>query len=118
VCSKCHHLFTLKDGLHAESRKRKLDEVAQFQTSQRRIHRFLIVLLPGADQAFIGETREGFLELLFFCFGLWPHLDHRPDGALPGEILPDPVSTWLPVGALLLAILFLRSWIKLLPRKS
>ena len=118
VCSKCHHLFTLKDGLHAESRRRKLDEVAEFQTSQRRIHRALIVLLPGADQAFVGETREGFLELLFFCFAFGLTLTTGQTVRYPGEILPDPVSTWLPVGILLLAILFLRSWIKLLPRKA
>ncbi|MBL0209904.1 MAG: hypothetical protein IPQ13_03165 [Holophagaceae bacterium] len=118
VCSKCHHLFTLKDGLHAESRKRKLDEVAEFQTSQRRIHRALIVLLPGADQAFIGETREGFLELLFFCLAFGLTLTMGQTVRYPGEILPDPVSVWFPVGALLMAILFLRSWIKLLPRKS
>ncbi len=118
VCSKCHHLFTLKDGLHAESRKRKLDEVAEFQISQRRIHRALIVLLPGADQAFIGETREGFLELLFFCFAFGLTLSAGQTVRYPGEILPDPVSTWLPVGGLLLLILFLRSWIKLLPRKT
>lgn len=118
VCSKCHHLFTLKDGLHAESRKRKLDEVAQFQTSQRRIHKFLIVLLPGADQAFIGETHEGFLELLFFCFAFGLTFTTYLTVRYPGEVLPDPVSTWLPVGAVLLVILFLRSWIKLLPRKS
>lgn len=118
VCSKCHHLFTLKDGLHAESRRRKLDEVAQFQTSQRRIHRTLIVLLPGADQAFVGETREGFLELIFFCFAFGLTLTTSQTVRYPGEILPDPVSTWLPVGILLLTILFLRSWIKLLPRKA
>ena len=118
MCSKCHHLFTFKDGLHAESRKRKLDEVAEFQTSQRRVHRALIVLLPGADQAFIGESRVGFLELLFFCFAFGLTLTMGRTVRYPGEILPDPVSIWFPVGVLLMAILFLRSWIKFLPRKS
>ncbi len=118
VCSKCHHLFTLKDGLHAESRKRKLDEVADFQTSQRQIHQSLIVILPGADRAFVGETREGFLELLFLCFAFGLAIATGQTVRYPGEILPDPVSTWLPVGIVLLAVLFLRSWIKLLPRKA
>ncbi len=36
----------------------------------------------------------------------------------PGEILPDPASTWLPVGIILLVLLLLRSWLKLLPRRS
>ena len=31
VCSKCHHLFVVKDGLHGESRKRKVDEAAAHQ---------------------------------------------------------------------------------------
>lgn len=118
VCSKCHHLFTLKDGLHAESRKRKLDEVADFQTSQRQIHKALTVLMPGCDQAFIGETREGFLEFVFLCFALGLVLTTAQTVRYPGEILPDPVSTWLYIGLVLLAILFLRSWIKLLPRKA
>ena len=118
TCSKCHHLFTLKDGLHAESRKRKLDEVAQFQISQRRIHQAFIVLLPGADQAFIGDTREGFMEMVFICFAFGLALATGQTVRYPGEILPDPTSTWLPLGLLLMAILFLRSWIKLLPRRG
>ncbi|HEX7552328.1 MAG TPA: tetratricopeptide repeat protein, partial [Geothrix sp.] len=51
VCPKCHHLFVLRDGLHAESRRKKLDEVAVHQQFTRWIHKSLIVLLPGCDLA-------------------------------------------------------------------
>lgn len=118
ICSKCHHLFVLKDGLHSESRKRKVDEVAVFQNQQRWIHRALMVLLPGADLCFLGEAQEGFVELLFLCFALGMVFATGRSVRYPGDILPDPASTWLPVGLGLLAILFLRSWLKLIPRRS
>lgn len=118
VCSKCHHLFVLKDGLHGESRKKKVDEVATFQASQRWIHRLLMVVLPGADRCFLGDTRDGLVEFLFLCFALGIVLATGQSVRYPGEILADPASAWLPVGIALLGVLFLRSWFKLLPRRS
>ncbi len=118
VCSKCHHLFTLKDGLHSGSRKRKVDEVASYQKSQRVLHRLLVVLLPGTDRCFIGNTRAGCVEYGFFCFALGLVLVTGRAVRYPGEVLADPASTWLPVGLALLAILLFRSWLKLLPRRS
>jgi len=116
VCSKCHHLFVLKDGLHSESRKKKVDGVAGFQESQRWIHRTLMVILPGADRCFLGDTRSGFVEFAFLCFALGIVLATAHSVRYPGEILADPASVWLPLGLLLLAVLFIRSWLKLLPR--
>jgi len=118
VCSKCHHLFMLKDGLHSESRKRKVEEVATFQKWQRWLHRFLLICLPGQDNCFIGATYVGFMENLFFCFALGVVLATSRSVRYPGEILADPASIWLPLGLALLAVLFLRSWLKLLPRRS
>ncbi len=117
VCSKCHHLFVIKDGLHGESRKRKVDEVTAFQGAQRWIHRSLVVLVPGADLCFLGDTQQGFVELLFLCFALGIVFATGRSVRYPGEILPDPSSTWLPLGLILLTILFFRSWLKLLPRR-
>lgn len=118
VCSKCHHLFVLKDGLHGESRKNKIAEVTAFQGTQRWVHRTLVVLLPGADLCFLGDTRQGFLELVFLCFAIGIVFATGRSVRFPGEILADPVSTWLPVGMVLMAVLFLRSWLKLVPRRS
>jgi tetratricopeptide (TPR) repeat protein len=118
VCSKCHHLFTLKDGLHGGSRKRKVDEVASYQKSQRVLHRLLVVLLPGTDRCFIGNTTAGCVEYGFFCFALGLVAVTGRSVRYPGEVLADPASTWLPVGLVLLVILLLRSWLKLLPRRS
>lgn len=118
VCSKCHHLFVLKDGLHGESRKKKVEEVGAYQSAQRWLHRCLIVLLPGADLVFIGETREGLVEYSFFCFALGIVLATGRSLRYPGEVLPDPASIWMPLGLILLAVLFLRSWLKLLPRRG
>jgi DNA-directed RNA polymerase subunit RPC12/RpoP len=117
VCSKCHHLFVLKDGLHSESRKKKVDGVADFQNSQRWIHKILMVIMPGADRCFIGDTRSGFVEFIFVCFALGIVLATGHSLRYPGEILADPASTWLPLGLVLLAVLFVRSWFKLLPRR-
>jgi len=118
VCSKCHHLFVLKDGLHGESRKKKVEEVGAYQSAQRWLHRCLIVILPGADLVLIGETREGLVEYSFFCFALGIVLATGRSLRYPGEVLPDPASIWMPLGLMLLAVLFLRSWLKLLPRRG
>lgn len=117
TCSRCHHLFVLKDGLHGESRRRKIEEVGAFQSVQRFIHRTLLVLLPGADLCFMGHTGAGLLELSAWALALGTIVATGRTVRYPGEILADPASTWLPIGVLLLVILYLRSWLKLLPRR-
>jgi hypothetical protein len=118
VCPKCHHLFVLRDGLHAENRRKKLDEVADHQQATRWIHKSLIVLLPGCDLAFLGETREGLLEFLPFCLAVGMVLATGRSVRYPGEILADPTSTWLAVGAGLVGLFYLRSWLKLILRRA
>lgn len=117
VCSKCHHLFVLKDGLHGESRKKKVEEVGRFQASQRWIHKLLIVVAPGLDLCFLGATRQGLLEFSFMAFAVGVVFATGRSVRFPGEIMPDPASTWQTLGIVLLAVLFVRSWLKLLPRK-
>jgi hypothetical protein len=117
VCPKCHHLFVLKDGLHGESRRKKLDEVAEFQGWQKRIHQGLAVVLPGADRTFMGETPDGLAEFAFFSFALALVISAGRTVRYPGEILSDPSSLLLPAGIVLLLVLFARSWMKLLPRR-
>ena len=118
VCQKCHHLFVLRDGLHTENRRKKLDEVADHQQSTRWIHKTLIVLLPGCDLAFLGETREGLIEFLPFCMAVGMVLATGRSVRYPGEILADPTSTWLAVGAALVGLFYLRSWLKLILRRA
>ena len=118
VCQKCHHLFVLRDGLHAENRRRKLDEVAAHQNATRWIHRTLVILLPGCDLIFLGETAEGLEEFILLCLALGMVLATGRSVRYPGEILADPTSTWLAVGAAFAALLFLRSWFKLIPRRG
>lgn len=118
VCQKCHHLFVLRDGLHAENRRKKLDEVADHQQATRWIHKTLIVLLPGCDLAFLGETREGLIEFLPFCLFVGMVLATGRSVRYPGEILADPTSTWLAVGGVLVALYYVRSWLKLVLRRA
>ena len=118
VCSKCHHLFVLKDGLHQESRKRKIDEVAAHQAATRRFHKALILLLPGLDLVFLGDAREGFMEWVLVCLAGAMVLATGRSVRYPGEVLADPISTWLPIGMMFGLLLFLRSWVKLLPRRG
>ena len=118
VCGKCHHLFVLRDGLHTENRKIKLDEVAAHQKATRWIHKTLVVLLPGCDLAFLGETREGLLEFLPFCLTVGMVLATGRSVRYPGEILADPTSVWLAIGAVLMGLLYLRSWLKLILRRA
>ncbi|HJV90898.1 MAG TPA: tetratricopeptide repeat protein [Holophagaceae bacterium] len=118
VCSKCHHLFVLKDGLHQESRKRKIDEVGDHQAATRRIHKALIAFLPGLDLVFVGDAREGFMEWILICLAAAMVLATGRSVRYPGEVLPDPLSTWLPIGMVFLFLLYLRSWVKLTPRRG
>lgn len=118
VCPKCHHLFILRDGLHLESRKKKLDEVALFQKGQRRIHRTLIALLPGCDSTFLGHAREGFLEFGSVCFAVGLVWATGRTVRYPGEIISDPTSTLMPLGAALLITMYVRSWLTLPKRRS
>jgi tetratricopeptide (TPR) repeat protein len=118
VCAKCHHLFVLRDGLHVENRRRKLDEVAAHQRATRWIHRALIVILPGCDRIFLGDTQEGLMEFGLLCLALGLVLATGRSVRYPGELLPDPTSTWLALGTGLSILLFLRSWLKLIPRRA
>jgi tetratricopeptide (TPR) repeat protein len=118
VCQKCHHLFVLRDGLHTENRRKKLDEVAAHQQSTRWIHKTLIVVLPGCDLAFMGETREGLIEFLPFCLAVGMVLATGRSVRYPGEILADPTSIWLAVGAILVGLFYVRSWLKLILRRG
>ncbi|MEI6471194.1 MAG: tetratricopeptide repeat protein [Holophagaceae bacterium] len=118
TCPKCHHLFVLRDGLHAENRRRKLDQVAAYQRTTRWVHRSLVLLLPGCDLAFLGETRAALVEFMPFCLAAGMVLAMGRTVRYPGEILPDPISTWLLVGLALLAVFYLRSWLKLVMRRA
>ena len=117
VCSQCHHLFVVKDGVHAESRKLKVEQLARHQRATRWIHRTFAIFLPGCDAAFLGSTSDGFWEWLLICLALGTVIATGPTVRYPGEILPDPLSLWLPMGAVFLAVLYLRSWVKLLPKR-
>jgi tetratricopeptide (TPR) repeat protein len=117
ICSKCHHLFLLKDGLHGESRKKKVQEVASFQGAQGWIHRLLVIVAPGLDLCFLGASAEGFLEFCFLTFALGIALATGRSVRFPGELVCDPSSIWQPLGLALLMILFVRSWFKLIPRR-
>jgi tetratricopeptide (TPR) repeat protein len=118
ICSKCHHLFVLKDGLHQESRKRKIDEVGEHQAATRRFHKALIALFPGLDQVFLGDSREGFMDWFLICVAASMVLATGRSVRYPGEVLADPVSTWLPIGMVFVILLYLRSWLKLMPRRG
>ena len=118
VCQKCHHLFVLRDGLHAENRRIKLDEVADHQQATRWIHKTLIVLLPGCDLAFLGETRAALVEFLPLCLAVGMVLATGRSVRYPGEILADPTSIWLALGAALVGLYYLRSWLKLILRRA
>ncbi|HJW43883.1 MAG TPA: tetratricopeptide repeat protein [Geothrix sp.] len=117
VCSQCHHLFVVKDGLHSERRKLKVEQLGRHQRQTRYIHKSLIVLLPGCDSVFMGDPGDGFWDFLFVSLSLGLVLATGPAVRYPGETLPDPSSLLLPLGSILLLLLFVRSWVKLLPRR-
>jgi Tfp pilus assembly protein PilF len=48
LCTQCHHLFVVRDGVSAPARNRKMAEVAEEEERRRRWFRVLSLISPGA----------------------------------------------------------------------
>ena len=52
LCSQCHHLFLVRDGVSGPARNRKLLEVQAEEARRDRVFRVLSLLVPGAGHLF------------------------------------------------------------------
>jgi tetratricopeptide (TPR) repeat protein len=84
LCTQCHHLFVVKDGVSGPARNQKLLEVQQEEGRRDRLFRILSLVAPGAGQIYtestlVGATLvavwAGVLSLVVLGFGLLPLTD-------------------------------------------
>ncbi len=61
LCSQCHHLFVVRDGVSGPVRNRKMLEIQGKETRRGRVFRVLSVLSPGAGHVYARQTLVGAL---------------------------------------------------------
>lgn len=59
LCSQCHHLFVVRDGVSGPARNRKMTELQESEARRGRIFRVLTVLSPGAGHVYARQTILG-----------------------------------------------------------
>jgi TM2 domain-containing membrane protein YozV len=59
LCTQCHHLFMVRDGVSGPARNKKLMEVQKMDARRSRVFRLLSILSPGAGQLYARKTVLG-----------------------------------------------------------
>ncbi len=66
LCSQCHHLFMVRDGVSGPARNRKLLEVQAEDDRRGRMFRVLSLLSPGAGHVYTHRPLLGALFILLW----------------------------------------------------
>jgi tetratricopeptide (TPR) repeat protein len=69
LCTQCHHLFMVRDGVSGPARNQKLLEVQKEDERRGRIFRLLSILSPGAGHVYAQRVLVGFL-IVFFWYAV------------------------------------------------
>ena len=69
LCSQCHHLFVVRDGVSGPARNQKLLEVQKEDERRGRIFRLLSIVSPGAGHVYAQRVLVGFL-IVFFWYAV------------------------------------------------
>jgi hypothetical protein len=107
LCTQCHHLFVVRDGVSGPARNRKLLEVQKEEERRDRIFRLLSLISPGAGHLYAQRTAFGLL--LVFAWSLLLVL-----ALLAGRVLPfteAPSTIEKPWGLGLMALLLLALYV-------
>ncbi len=106
LCSQCHHLFLVRDGVSGPARNRKLLEVQAEEARRDRVFRVLSLVVPGAGHLYANRAPVGILLVLVWSTVIAAAL-------LAGRLLPltessgDLSKPWgLGVGALVLLVVY------------
>ncbi len=59
LCSQCHHLFVVRDGVSGPARNRKMQDVQAREMRRSQLFRVLSVLSPGAGHLYARQTFVG-----------------------------------------------------------
>ena len=107
LCTQCHHLFVVRDGVSGPARNKKLLEVQKEDERRERVFRLLSLLAPGAGHLYAQKTAPGIVFVLLWSTVLAASL-------LAGRIIPvtEASSTlskpWgLGVAAFLLLVIYI-----------
>jgi hypothetical protein len=91
LCTQCHHLFIVRDGVSGPARNQKLLEVQEEEGRRDRLFRLLSLALPGAGQVYAQSTLlgaaliaiwAGLLSLALLAWRLLPLTD-APSSLIP-----------------------------------
>jgi tetratricopeptide (TPR) repeat protein len=106
LCSQCHHLFVVRDGVSGPARNRKLLEVQKEEGRRDRVFRLLSLLVPGAGHLYAHRAGKGIVLVFVWSAVLVTAL-------LAGRLLPiteasgDLSKPWgLGVAALVLLVVY------------
>lgn len=107
LCTQCHHLYVVRDGVSGPARQRKLIEVHAEEARRKRMFHILSLLSPGAGHVYARKTIAGLI-LVVVWYGLLSAL-LLADRLLPLTQASGAVaSRWpLALAALLLAAVYL-----------
>jgi tetratricopeptide (TPR) repeat protein len=81
LCTQCHHLFVVRDGVSGPARNRKLLEVQKEEGRRDRVFRMLSLVVPGAGHLYGHRTAIGIVLILVWSATLAAAL-------LTGRLLP------------------------------
>ncbi len=66
-CTQCIHIYLKRDGVSLDTKRMKLEEVAEHQTGMTRRNRLFATFLPGSAQLLEGRTVRGILGIFLFA---------------------------------------------------
>lgn len=66
-CTQCIHIYLKRDGVSLDTKRMKLEEVAEHQTGMTRRNRLFATFLPGSAQLLEGRTVRGMLGIFLFA---------------------------------------------------
>jgi tetratricopeptide (TPR) repeat protein len=81
LCTQCHHLFVVRDGVSGPARNQKLLEVQKEDERRERVFRALSLVAPGAGHLYAHKTLSGMVFVL-----LWSAV--LAVAVLAGRLLP------------------------------
>lgn len=102
LCTQCHHLFVVRDGVSGPARSKKLLEVQSEDARRNRMFQILSLCLPGAGQIYGDNTLVGFgLNLVWSGLVVTLLIGGR---SLPITQTPYALAGFWTTGLLLLAL--------------
>jgi tetratricopeptide (TPR) repeat protein len=107
LCTQCHHLFVVRDGVSGPARNQKLLEVQKEDSRRDRVYRLLSLIVPGAGHLYSNATPLGLLLVFLWSLVLataFVTLRLLPVTEASGDLSPP----WgLAVGAAVLLVVYL-----------